>query len=264
MVFYTAGCIAWSCKVVSQRETGASFHATARNSRWKNLVEKYSARLLTKQKDRLIALAGVKSALAVKRPDDVYCFGIWKNSMPDQLLWYCLQPDERSNSELQLPTWTWASTCHGIRFLDIKGAKNACSGFRFDETTSSLIVHGALRKSVRLSPFVMTAMPQLPFEALLRDTVPADMLYTLHAEKDSVVGACVLDEGVPLDTNIYCLRLMSRMSPSKDLEKASEEWVLCLRRIHDYADEYERVGVGKIITSVPWFKEVKAGYVCLQ
>ncbi|OAL47295.1 HET-domain-containing protein, partial [Pyrenochaeta sp. DS3sAY3a] len=108
MVFYTAGCLVWSCKVISQRETGGSFHSTARNPRWKIIVEKYSARLLTKPTDRLIALEGIRSALGTKNPDDTYCFGLWKNSMPDQLLWYCLKPAERSKSALHLPTWTWA------------------------------------------------------------------------------------------------------------------------------------------------------------
>ncbi|KAH7357570.1 heterokaryon incompatibility protein-domain-containing protein, partial [Pyrenochaeta sp. MPI-SDFR-AT-0127] len=108
MVFYTTGSLVWSCLAISQRETGASFHATTRNVRWKNIVEKYSARLLTQQTDRLIALDGIRSALATKRPEDTYCLGLWKNSMPDQLLWYCIQPAERSKSELGLPTWTWA------------------------------------------------------------------------------------------------------------------------------------------------------------
>lgn len=41
MIFYTAGSLVWSCKAISQPETGASFHTAARNLRWKNIVEKY-------------------------------------------------------------------------------------------------------------------------------------------------------------------------------------------------------------------------------
>ena len=266
MVFYTAGCIAWSCKVVSQRETGASFHATARNSRWKNIIEKYSARLLTKQTDRLIALDGVKAALAAKKPDDQCCLGIWRKSMPDQLLWYSLQPAERSGSDLELPTWTWASTLHGVRFLTIHGAKNACTRFRFNESTSSLTVRGAVRKVSSVSPFATKDIAQPHFESVLYDTVSDDMLYALHADGGHIIGGCVLDEGLLMDSDIYCLRLMHRRTQSRAsnvVHKVSEEWVLCLRMLAD-DESYERVGVGKITTDVPWFQDCRTEDICLR
>ncbi|ORY16648.1 heterokaryon incompatibility protein-domain-containing protein, partial [Clohesyomyces aquaticus] len=87
MIFYTTNCLVWSCKIITQHETGGSFHSTARNPRWKIIVERYSARLLTKATDRLIALEGLRTEMGKKRPTDVYCLGLWKNSMPDQLLW---------------------------------------------------------------------------------------------------------------------------------------------------------------------------------
>ncbi|KAF2476061.1 HET-domain-containing protein, partial [Lindgomyces ingoldianus] len=108
MIFYTADSLVWSCKMITQRETGGSFHSTARNHRWKIIIERYSARLLTKATDRLIALEGLRKEMGKKRVNDTYCFGLWKTSMPDQLLWFCKDPAERSKSLLGLPTWTWA------------------------------------------------------------------------------------------------------------------------------------------------------------
>jgi hypothetical protein len=78
IIFLTAGSLVWSCKTISQRETGASFHSTARNPRWENLVEKYSARQLTIQADRLVALEGIRNELVKKRGEDTYCLGLWK------------------------------------------------------------------------------------------------------------------------------------------------------------------------------------------
>ncbi|KAH8728472.1 heterokaryon incompatibility protein-domain-containing protein, partial [Phaeosphaeriaceae sp. PMI808] len=108
MIFYTEESLVWSCKMITQRETGASCHITARNARWKNLIEKYSARKLSRQTDRLIALEGLRTEIAKSRVNDIYCCGLWKNSMPDQLLWYCLRLSEGITNPLGLPTWTWA------------------------------------------------------------------------------------------------------------------------------------------------------------
>ncbi|KAF2493969.1 HET-domain-containing protein, partial [Lophium mytilinum] len=108
MIFYTRGCIVWSCKVITQRETGGSFHTTARNPKWKFIVEKYSARFLTNAGDRLIALEGLRREIQ-KRTKDTYWFGIWKNATPDQLLWYSVEPADRLLSPLEIPTWSWAS-----------------------------------------------------------------------------------------------------------------------------------------------------------
>lgn len=259
MIFYTAGSLVWSCKAISQRETGASFHTAARNVRWKNIVEKYSSRLLTMQSDRLIALEGVKATLAEKYPRDTYCVGLWKNSMPDQLLWYCRQPAERSQSAVNLPTWTWASTLHGVRFLDIKGAKNTCDGFRFDEATGSLTIRGLLRKVARLSPLTEQDVPWWIVDDTPHTITPPAMSYTLHADDGSLIGWSALDEGTLDDGQVYCFPLMSKRTKCRIGEET--EWVftdlvLLLQREHLDADEYKRIGVGMVRTSVPWFRDV--------
>jgi hypothetical protein len=67
IVFYTNGQIIWSCKRLMQRETGEKFYSTARNAKWKNIIEQYSERQLTHLTDCLIALEGLKTELQ-KRP----------------------------------------------------------------------------------------------------------------------------------------------------------------------------------------------------
>lgn len=264
MIFYTADSLVWSCKTISQRETGASFHSTARNHRWKNIVEKYSARLLTKQTDRLVALDGIRAAVALKRPEDTYCLGLWKNSMPDQLLWYRLQPAERGENEIQLPTWTWASSLHGVRFLDIKAAKNACEEFRFDPGSHELSIRSVLEKVARLSPQVELDAATLVIEDSMVQALPASMLHTLHTDDGSSIGWCVLDEGAQIEGDVYAFRLMSKDSRSKHegvKETIYEEWALLLQRVDGMLDQYRRIGVARLTTTQPWFGDAALSWV---
>ena len=258
MVFYTAGSLVWSCKVISQRETGASFHDTARNSRWKNIVEKYSARSLTQQTDRLIALEGIRQERSKKHNDDTYCLGLWKNSMPDQLLWYNLQPSERHLCELDLPTWTWASTVRRVRFFDLKNAKNACRGFRFDEATKTLNINSILRKIPK--PTALTE-PQTPSSKPALEDAPTQllvpsMLYALRADKDAAIGWCIMDEGTVPDCDIFCLQLMTKNSKVRAGEqtiKTFREFVMLLQSVPSNEDTFQRIGIGTITTEHPWF-----------
>jgi hypothetical protein len=262
MIFYTEGSLVWSCKTVSQRETGASFHSTARNQRWKNLIEKYSARQLTNQTDSLVALEGIRNELAKKRTNDTYCLGLWKNSMPDQLLWYCLQPGKRHKCELDLPTWTWASTLHGVRFLDLAGAKNTCDAFRFDDAKKTLTLSGAI-KAIPSITSLADADTKSACEARFKDVphriVAGNMLFAILDGDADPMGWSVLDEGVIPDSETYALRLMGKTSKTDGdvgRRRLHAESVLLLRT--DDQQTYRRVGVGRIFTSKPWFEQCVA------
>jgi hypothetical protein len=246
--------------MISQRETGASFHSTARNPRWKNLVEKYSARKLTQQTDRLVALEGIRCEMEKKREDDVYCLGLWKNSMPDQLLWYCLEPGERSKCELNVPTWTWASTVHGVRFIDIEGAKNVCNRFRFDDQTEALAITGAMRKVLHLTkcgddnePFSFASA----FADAPHDIVSPDLQCSFGLDDGCPNGWCILDDKIRPKVDVYCLRLMSktlRTQHGGQRTKLYTECVMLLQLDDEDAETYKRVGVGKITTQQPCFQ----------
>jgi hypothetical protein len=76
-------------------------------SAWSQVVAHYSTTKLTRNSDRLIAIAGLASraASAWKR---TYVAGLWKEAFPGSLLWYISK-----NSSYRLPeyfpSWTWAS-----------------------------------------------------------------------------------------------------------------------------------------------------------
>jgi hypothetical protein len=278
MIFYTRGCVVWSCKVITQRETGGSFHTTARNPKWKFIVEKYSARLLTNSADRIIALEGVRREFQ-KSTNDTYWFGIWRNAMPDQLLWYSTVPAQRSRNPLHIPTWSWASTMHGIRFVSIKKTKNVCKGIRFDDEKRILTILGQLKKVPKIT--LSEANDQSQYEASL-DSLTSARYKTFREElrygqmpgivcslctiASETIGWGLLDEGCsPASVlDLHCLALMTKRSTLVDLGSTTrgsqrssqldwqEDWALLLQKsaISDHA--FVRVGVGKIFWR-SWF-----------
>jgi hypothetical protein len=264
MVFYTTGNLVWSCKIVSQRETGATFHSTARNFRWKNLIEKYSARELTKQTDRLVALEGIRSEMAKKRGHDIYCYGLWKNAMPDQLLWYCMRPGDRRDTELDVPSWTWASIMQGVRFLNTEGAKNVCDGYRFDEATGILIVRSVLRKVPVVTAIDSTenTLGHNPtFESAPFGIIWENKVFTFQLEPGFIAGWCALDESSAPSGDVYCLRLMGkteRTYANNTFGAKKTVYIESMLLVHsDDSDSkiFKRIGVCKLRTSTAWFKD---------
>jgi hypothetical protein len=271
VLFYTADCLVWSCKVITQRETGGKCHTPARNARWKFVVERYSARFLTNATDRLIALEGLKTEMAKKRPNDVYCYGLWRNSMPDQLLWYCVEAARRADSPLNIPTWSWASTMRGVRFLDIKHAKNSCDIARFNDSPMALTVRAQVTKISGMGSITDPYRPEPEFPMHMRGKllsdikhpVPSAALCQLHFEDRGAQGWGLVDEfdALPVE-DIFCLTLMMKRGSDTPTEpeksrgkiKWQEDWVLVLRSEDRDANTYRRVGVGKIFRS-PWVPE---------
>ncbi|OQV10860.1 hypothetical protein CLAIMM_14785 isoform 2 [Cladophialophora immunda] len=88
---------------------------------WFSLVEEYSAKLLSRESDRLPALYGLAQASSdpIKGP---YLAGIWREEMPSALLWRIVASAEkhgRHHNELQprkIPSWSWASADYGVTY----------------------------------------------------------------------------------------------------------------------------------------------------
>lgn len=83
---------------------------------WRSIVIQYTNLFLSEPKDRLYALHGVLQKVGAARQkasDDMYFAGLWKNTLPFDLLWYVSRPDStgcRTRKRLsKAPTWSWAS-----------------------------------------------------------------------------------------------------------------------------------------------------------
>ena len=130
----------WKCKTLSQCQCGfkdnpdknqpydaqpqhapslpvnlTEMHSDDFKQLWKLLIEAYSPRLLTKEQDRLNALAGIAGRF--RRPIHDYMAGMWREHLDEQLLWYPLaghRPCHRHSSFS--PSWSWTSVSGSIKF----------------------------------------------------------------------------------------------------------------------------------------------------
>lgn len=86
---------------------------------WRSVVTDYSQTRLTKHTDRLVALSGLAKTFCRAMPHNQYLAGMWKDSLPNDLLWEvcyvegpatspppCAGPESRGYCA---PTFCWAS-----------------------------------------------------------------------------------------------------------------------------------------------------------
>jgi hypothetical protein len=85
------GDLSWVCKKEDNQgnrainEMGEPFDDSEYPSWWQ-FIREYSGRLLTYEKDRLIALEGLAKEMQ-KSGKGKYCFGVWSDKLPELLLW---------------------------------------------------------------------------------------------------------------------------------------------------------------------------------
>jgi Heterokaryon incompatibility protein (HET) len=164
VIFYTKGRLVWMCKSFVGDETGRKARIGAKQSSWEDIVYYYSARELTYQTDRLIALQGLANETQKARLSDQYLFGLWTGDMPRHLLWRGRDRLTRSPESLQIPSWSWASkigpvTCSScMPFIDDfdKGTLRCCAGIAFENS-------GTLRVEAK-----MKIVPQLVLTVPIR------------------------------------------------------------------------------------------------
>ena len=106
----------------SLRGNGKSFYLA-----WKQLVENYSSRVLTRETDRFIAIQGLINQVS-ERLGDRCVAGLWESDFPAQLVWRAdedriehsacsncgymagykrTRRERRTVQPLKAPTWSW-------------------------------------------------------------------------------------------------------------------------------------------------------------
>ncbi|KAK0124222.1 hypothetical protein ONS95_009198 [Cadophora gregata] len=65
--------------------------------------------------DKLAALSGI-AALMKKKTGDMYAAGLWKASLPFDLLWRCDQTGDLKTKKERLPSWSWISVDGAVKW----------------------------------------------------------------------------------------------------------------------------------------------------
>lgn len=89
----------------------------ALRDRWYELMEDYSFRSLTKEKDKLPALSGLASKFQEHFPTSQYLAGLWSCHLPAALLWKTkVSFDSQLHKSYLAPSWSWASINGAISY----------------------------------------------------------------------------------------------------------------------------------------------------
>jgi hypothetical protein len=82
---------------------------------WREIVNSYSVRKLTRIEDKLPALSGIAELLK-EASGDTYAAGLWRRSLPFDLLWRCNQSGELQSKKIRSPSWSWISVDGAVKW----------------------------------------------------------------------------------------------------------------------------------------------------
>ena len=100
---------------------------------WSTLVERYSERKLTIDRDRLPALAGLARQVA-ERTGDRYCAGLWQSSFAYGLCWagyfkHSETPPKYEPERFLGPSWSWVSVNAPVAYFSVTAGDTLCAEF---------------------------------------------------------------------------------------------------------------------------------------
>jgi hypothetical protein len=172
-------------------------------NRWFQLIEDYSSRHLTKETDKLPALAGLAADFAQMHHygDYEYLAGIWSSHLPSALLWNAVASRPHRPQAYRAPSWSWASMDGAISYDSIR-----LSNERFDDQYESGFCFEVLgwdcpsiKPSQSLSkPFsavlrVRGSLAKLKIGALHPEDLGSNTLHQLLEKDGETVGALYPD-----------------------------------------------------------------------
>lgn len=127
--------------ILACEDLGAAVDAWKLRARWFDIVEDYTSRLLTREEDKLPALAGLAASYAPQEIINRYLAGLWETQLPSALLWRVLSPYNdadrvlgdrrraffpRRPTRYRAPSWSWASIDGAVSY-DSQRRSSSCS-----------------------------------------------------------------------------------------------------------------------------------------
>lgn len=185
----------WQCRHGTQRESGTGIDARRPVGRdkyrshpadyatedlvecWHTTVCKYAWRELSRQQDRLPAIAAIARRLEAFRPCDRYLAGLWESSLANDLMWMTFDETdqldssrdeaikkrilEATTSPLGIPTWSWASTHSAVIYSENDESIDIAEILHIDYSIIGPTVSGNIKKAfltVRAPIFALDGM----------------------------------------------------------------------------------------------------------
>lgn len=230
---------------------------------WREIVRSYSVRKLTNMDDKLAALSGI-AALMKKKTGDMYAAGLWKASLPFDLLWRCDQTGDLKTEKARLPSWSWISVDGAVKW-PVSLEPNQEQPLQYLNSTTYFEV-GALGTEVcdvvcevaGQNEFGQVASGKITLRTRLLEatvhSVPEDDWGDLYETQWAVKVADSYLAPLWPDIILNDLRASGNIGMSMEsfylmevMKPGEADWTweeaLLVRRRNGSTDEYERVGV---------------------
>ncbi|KAH8880481.1 HET-domain-containing protein [Thozetella sp. PMI_491] len=248
--------------------------ASIRWADWYRMVEGYTARHITYDKDRLPAVAGLATAVGTATGQRDYMAGLWETGLLEGLMWSRKDPDRSLTlpDTWTAPSWSWASVKGAVHFpvynwyntraawkarmanyeplavycdytfetmrKDSKDSKD-----RFGQLTkASLSIEAPLLPVISMQP----RPAETPGAFRLLDNLTArspvaDHMVQLQLDPVSQVWVdCGFDTGAEVDQHGLFVVLLARLPHLVDQSCLDQRFGLLVRKLGD--STYQRVG----------------------
>lgn len=231
------------------------------NEEWLHWVKEYTKKILTKDSDKLVAIAGL--ATYVQRrlnwAEEDYCAGLWRHDLAVDLLWRAAGMGTKISSYVA-PSWSWASIRGEIYFnssenrnairsnLAIKILSVAVSALRGGLGPVSdgyVTIQGPLHR-IHLSKPDLSVRDYPRFEKL---NIGTTELYSTSDFGDSLDDDSWYHQWHLREQKTYFCRFMT--APSPQLEEAFMSEGLILERVSGERGRYRRIGWLRIFLNDP-------------
>jgi Heterokaryon incompatibility protein (HET) len=227
---------------------------------WKAVITLYSERILKRDQERLVALAGLAQAFheVLQVP---YLAGLWSGSaMPAMLLWETRDYPRTPQEELYIaPSWSWVSLLVPIRFRNVLGAQNMkpCNFEILSCTTMPLIPSLPLGKissgsivaiaHIKLALFVPPNELQWKDMSSLRSTrpsIPQSGIFSHDYVPPDIMTNVQFDHKIPRERmDVTCLALVCRSYNYEGASYAVVDGLLIQPKDQSSRpDVYQRIG----------------------
>jgi hypothetical protein len=221
---------------------------------WVNLVEEFTKRSLTKEKDVFPSLAGIAD-LVQRRTNDRFLAGLWENTLYIELLWVACKPPRRKPADWRAPSWSWAALSGACEYVAAAAVKALRPSAEFLATEASWtgqpFTSGLKSGKLLVSGLVVKATYTV--ERVVDGGHSSSEFYLVPENGDDntvtryfVSRLCVFDQSPPPPENtIFCLCICSQQTQDEGFW-GPDYYVLLLEPTQSGHTEYRRIGVGQI------------------
>ncbi|KAK4208927.1 HET domain protein [Rhypophila decipiens] len=249
----------WACLPELVGEDRAASYAF-----WYKMMEDYSNRTFSFEKDKLPALAGIVEASRDNVGNASPLLGLWREDLLNGLLWRARKPGgQRAACHGAVPSWSWISAAGPVSWgpslfslspdeprLEVISAEVRWAGCPMTSAVSgtALKVSGRLKEATLRKDLGRTDFVYLSESALqpVGSCAPRDAPEETAVEPECL-GYCHLDlvESMAVPAHVMCLEVYQGLQwPDTKAPRNRVHRVLVLEPVDESNSGFRRVGVG--------------------